>query len=83
MCPHFCSARRRAPDTIRGQFALNDTCNSVHGADSDESVTKEIAFIFPEFNIQEWMDNEEECFRYGNVEYFSELGIHKCNNNAH
>ena len=82
-CPHFCSARRYAPDSIRGKFALSDTCNSVHGANSDESVTKEIEFIFPEFDIQEWMDNEEQCFRNGNVEYFSELGIHKCINNAH
>jgi nucleoside-diphosphate kinase len=37
-----------APGSIRGDFALEIQTNLVHGADSPESATREIALFFPE-----------------------------------
>lgn len=37
-----------APGSIRGDFATEVTFNLVHGADSDESATREISIFFPE-----------------------------------
>ena len=34
--------------TIRGDFGLDNTRNSVHGSDSPTSAAREIAFFFPE-----------------------------------
>ena len=38
-----------APGTIRGDYALGDTENLVHGSDSKESFEKELAIWFPEY----------------------------------
>ena len=37
-----------APGSIRGDFALEDASNMVHGSDSDESAAREAALFFPE-----------------------------------
>jgi nucleoside-diphosphate kinase len=37
-----------APGSIRGDFATEVTFNLVHGSDSDESASREIALFFPE-----------------------------------
>lgn len=46
-------------------------------ADSEEAVAKEIPFFFPDFDIQEWMEKEEELYRIFPVEYDTEFGVHK------
>jgi nucleoside-diphosphate kinase len=40
--------RKAAPGTIRGDFSLSNRENLVHGSDSPESATREIAIWFPE-----------------------------------
>lgn len=50
------------PDTIRGTYGLSDTRNATHGSDSCESVRKEIAFFFPDFNITHWYKHEAALF---------------------
>ena len=40
------SAKNPAPDTIRGQFAISLTENSVHSSDSPETARREIALWF-------------------------------------
>jgi nucleoside-diphosphate kinase len=36
-----------APGTIRGDFAISNTENLIHGSDSHESAAREIALFFP------------------------------------
>ena len=36
-----------APGTIRGDLAISTTENLIHGSDSHESATREIALFFP------------------------------------
>ena len=53
---------KAADGTIRHDFALNVTQNSVHGSDSPESAKREIAFFFAEAEIchsQEVLAEEE------------------------
>jgi len=40
------NARKAAPGTIRGDFALSMQCNVIHASDSPESAQKEIARFF-------------------------------------
>ncbi|MBM7799940.1 nucleoside-diphosphate kinase [Microlunatus panaciterrae] len=42
-------ARKAAPGTIRGDWALSNRENLVHGSDSAESAAREIALWFPDF----------------------------------
>ncbi len=37
-----------APGTIRSEFGINITMNSVHASDSSESAKREVKFFFPE-----------------------------------
>ena len=39
--------RRAAPGTVRGDWSLSNRENLVHGSDSPESATREIALWFP------------------------------------
>jgi nucleoside-diphosphate kinase len=39
--------REAAPGTIRGDYSLSNRENLVHGSDSPESATREIALFFP------------------------------------
>ena len=68
-----------APDTIRGRYGLTDTRNSVHGADSVDSVSRELQFLFPEFNEQAWFETDEKHYRTGNVTYCSSQCCHVVN----
>ncbi|XP_027005855.2 nucleoside diphosphate kinase 6 [Tachysurus fulvidraco] len=65
-----------SPRTIRAQYGLTDTRNTTHGSDSSESAEREIAFFFPEFSFQHWLEMDEPCFRAGHVEYDKERQIH-------
>jgi len=47
--------RFERPDTLRGQLGLSDTRNTCHGSDSDESARREIAFFFPDFDVNSEM----------------------------
>jgi nucleoside-diphosphate kinase len=40
--------RKAAPGTIRGDLSLSNRENLVHGSDSEESATREIALWFPD-----------------------------------
>ncbi len=40
-------AKSSAPDSLRAQYATDSLMNSLHGSDSHESATKELAFFFP------------------------------------
>jgi nucleoside-diphosphate kinase len=39
-----------APGSIRGDYAIEVTFNLVHGSDSDETASREIALFFPELS---------------------------------
>ena len=56
-----------APNSIRGQFGLTDTRNCTHGSDSEASAQKEIAFFFPEFDVDKWYEECEPKFRTGAI----------------
>lgn len=43
-------ARKAAPGTIRGDLALSNRENLIHGSDSPESAKREIALWFPELS---------------------------------
>ena len=44
--------RKAAPGTIRGDFALSNRENLVHGSDSLESAKREIAIFFPDLGYE-------------------------------
>ncbi|XP_029984922.1 nucleoside diphosphate kinase 6 [Sphaeramia orbicularis] len=69
-------ARYTSPSSIRGQFGLTDTRNTTHGSDSVESAQREIAFFFPDFCVEEWMQKEEPLFRGGQIQYDHQKQIH-------
>nr|ADO28336.1 nucleoside diphosphate kinase 6 [Ictalurus furcatus] len=69
-------ARYTSPRSIRALYGLTDTRNTTHGSDSSESAEREIAFFFPEFSVQHWLEMEEPCFRAGHVEYDEQRQIH-------
>jgi len=46
--------RKAAPGTIRGDYGLNITQNLIHGSDSVESASREIALFFDEHDIQSY-----------------------------
>lgn len=48
------------PDCIRALYGLSDTRNACHGSDSTESAMKEISILFPEFNMTEALNAEDQ-----------------------
>ncbi|XP_073828600.1 nucleoside diphosphate kinase 6 [Musca autumnalis] len=48
------------PDCIRAIYGLSDTRNACHGSDSTESALREIAILFPEFNVTEALSALDE-----------------------
>nr|XP_028602070.1 nucleoside diphosphate kinase 6 [Podarcis muralis]XP_028602071.1 nucleoside diphosphate kinase 6 [Podarcis muralis] len=56
-------AQHTDPESIRGSFGLTDTRNTVHGSDSAASASREIAFFFPDFNEEQWYQQEEPQLR--------------------
>ncbi|KAM9840839.1 nucleoside diphosphate kinase 6 [Aulostomus maculatus] len=69
-------ARYTSPASIRAQFGLTDTRNTTHGSDSAESALREIAFFFPEFRVDDWMEKEEPAFRSGQIIYDRDKHVH-------
>ncbi|XP_049613956.1 nucleoside diphosphate kinase 6 isoform X1 [Syngnathus scovelli] len=69
-------ARYTSPTSLRAQFGLTDTRNTTHGSDSAESARREIAFFFPDFRPDEWMEREEPSFRSGQVHYDPQQHVH-------
>ncbi|XP_053988236.1 nucleoside diphosphate kinase 6-like [Hylaeus anthracinus] len=58
-----------APDTIRGMFGLSDTRNATHGSDSTESVEREVAIFFKDFDVRKWYQNEEKYYNLGQLHF--------------
>ena len=73
---HFEQTIYTHPNTIRGQVGLTDTRNTAHGSDSSSSVKEELAHVFPEFNLTEWLKNESHLFKKGLITFDRRLGIH-------
>ncbi|KRT80610.1 hypothetical protein AMK59_5490, partial [Oryctes borbonicus] len=65
------------PESIRGVYGYSDTRNATHGSDSDESARREIGIFFPEFNYENWYNDEEQYFRTSDVEFSNDLFIHR------
>ncbi|MHC4924132.1 MAG: nucleoside-diphosphate kinase [Planctomycetota bacterium] len=42
------------PGTIRGDYAISDGFNLVHGSDSPEAAEKELTIFFNEGDVQDW-----------------------------
>ncbi|RNA30715.1 nucleoside diphosphate kinase 6-like [Brachionus plicatilis] len=51
------------PQSLRGNYGVTDTRNTLHGSDSDENARTEIDFFFEDFDINKWYANEEKLFR--------------------
>ena len=47
------------PGTIRGDLAVSNRFNLIHGSDSPEAAEKEIALFFRPEEICEWLDSQE------------------------
>ncbi|XP_061889824.1 nucleoside diphosphate kinase 6 isoform X1 [Entelurus aequoreus] len=69
-------ARYTSPGSLRAQFGLTDTRNTAHGSDSTESAQREMAFFFPDFGVEEWMEMEEPAFRSGQIYYDHHKHVH-------
>jgi len=48
------------PGTIRGDFAISDGFNLVHGSDSPESAGKELALFFQPGEVLDWSAGDRE-----------------------
>ncbi|CAF0711471.1 unnamed protein product [Brachionus calyciflorus] len=51
------------PNSLRGNYGVTDTRNTLHGSDSDENAKAEMDFFFPEFDFESWYAKEESQFR--------------------
>lgn len=51
------------PDCIRALYGLSDTRNACHGSDSEVSALREIAILFPEFDVAQHRkpDNQKQA----------------------
>ncbi|HEU4395947.1 MAG TPA: nucleoside-diphosphate kinase [Planctomycetota bacterium] len=47
------------PGTIRGDFAISDGFNLVHGSDSPESAEKEVALFFAVGEVLDWKPGDQ------------------------
>ena len=65
------------PDSIRGRFGLTDTRNCSHGSDSTETATQEMEFFYPEFDRQQWEQEEMPIFEKGDITLDMDNFIHK------
>lgn len=43
-------AKEEAPESLRARFGQDGVKNAIHGCDTQESATRELAFFFPDFN---------------------------------
>jgi len=55
------------PESIRGRFGLTDTRNCSHGSDSPDTARLEMEFFYPEFDRQQWEQEEMPIFEQGNI----------------
>ncbi|XP_038057366.1 nucleoside diphosphate kinase 6-like [Patiria miniata] len=69
-------AKHEVPDSIRARFGLTDTRNATHGSDSAETARKEMTFFFPDFDIDDWYQNQEPSFRTGQVTFCERRTLH-------
>lgn len=74
---HVYKAQYEAPNSLRARFGLTDTRNATHGSDSPDSARREIAFFFPDFNIDDWYKHCEEAFRNNEVRFDPERWVHR------
>lgn len=51
---------RATPGTIRGDYAISDGFNLVHGSDSTESAEKELGLFFGADEIQTWTPGDTD-----------------------
>lgn len=63
-------ARFEAPESIRGRYGISDTRNCGHGSDSDETAKREVEFVFPDFNAQEFYEKDSLKSLYFDEEKF-------------
>jgi len=64
------------PDSIRGRFGLTDTRNCSHGSDSTETARTEMEFFFPEFDKEQWEQEERPKFEKGSLTFDFKSFIH-------
>ncbi|XP_059156656.1 nucleoside diphosphate kinase 6-like isoform X2 [Physella acuta] len=64
------------PQSIRGLYGLTDTRNCTHGSDSNETARREINFFFPEFNIDQWFEQQHDYFYKDLVEFDASVCQH-------
>jgi len=65
------------PESIRGRFGLTDTRNCSHGSDSTDTASKEMDFFYPEFDREQWEQEEMAMFEKGNITFDFDNFIHK------
>ncbi len=49
-----------APGTIRGDLAVSLAMNVVHGSDSPESATREVAIFFTDEELLDWENSNAQ-----------------------
>eukprot|EP00092_Neocalanus_flemingeri_P041944 GFUD01045682.1.p1 GENE.GFUD01045682.1~~GFUD01045682.1.p1 ORF type:complete len:202 (+),score=44.52 GFUD01045682.1:55-660(+) len=64
------------PDSIRGKYGLTDTRNCSHGSDSTDTARQEMEFFFPEFDKEQWEQEEKPMFEKGSLTFDSEHFVH-------
>ncbi|XP_065183712.1 nucleoside diphosphate kinase 6-like [Sycon ciliatum] len=64
------------PNTMRTMYGFTDTRNGLHGADSEESVRREIPFFFKDFDVDKWIAEEEHRYRAETPRYDPHQGVH-------
>ena len=75
----FFRAQYEQPESIRGRFGLTDTRNAAHGSDSPDSAKREIGVFFPDFDIDEWLKDQEPFFKNGTIKFDPEKCVHAVN----
>ncbi|XP_022089751.1 nucleoside diphosphate kinase 6-like [Acanthaster planci] len=76
-------AIHEAPDSMRARFGLTDTRNATHGSDSAETARKETSFFFPDFDVEDWYQNQEPWFRKGQVTFCERRTLHYVDRISH
>lgn len=48
------------PQTLRAKYGLSDTRNGFHGSDSVDNARKELGMIFEGWNLDWWIEQQEQ-----------------------
>lgn len=75
-------AQYTEPNSIRGMFGLSDTRNATHGSDSPESVSREIAIFFQDFDVDRWYRNEQVFYRSEKLRFDPTSFVHVIDKSA-